>query len=136
MFLPCAWTVFLRVAGGVCVQTVVLTSGTLSPIELYPKLLDFMPVACRSLQMTLTRECLCPVVLTRGADQMPVSSKYESRKDPNVLRCAPLPLSHRPSTLSTPPHFWIPVLVSFLVAFIPPLLTSARRCMVDSFPYI
>ena len=61
-----------------CVQTVVLTSGTLSPIELYPKLLDFLPVACRSLQMTLTRECLCPVVLTRGADQMPVSSKYES----------------------------------------------------------
>lgn len=70
-------------------QTVVLTSGTLSPIDLYPKLLDFMPVTCRSLQMTLTRECLCPVVLTRGADQMPVSSKYESRKDTNVLRCAP-----------------------------------------------
>jgi Rad3-related DNA helicase len=70
-----------------CMQTVVLTSGTLSPIDLYPKLLDFMPVTCRSLQMTLTRECLCPVVLTRGADQMPVSSKYESRKDKNVLRC-------------------------------------------------
>lgn len=69
-------------------QTVVLTSGTLSPIDLYPQLLDFNPVASRSLQMTLTRECLCPVVLTRGADQMPVSSKFESRKDKNVLRCA------------------------------------------------
>ena len=70
------------------VQTVVITSGTLSPIDLYPRILDFVPVSIASLQMTLTRECLCPVILTRGADQMPVSTKYEMRKDEHVLRCA------------------------------------------------
>lgn len=73
-------------------QTVVITSGTLSPIDLYPRILDFSPVSIASLSMTLTRECLCPVVLTRGADQMPVSSKYEMRKDETVVRCAPRPL--------------------------------------------
>ena len=62
-------------------QSVVITSGTLSPIDLYPKLLDFHPVAIQSLNMTLTRDCLCPVVLTRGTDQMPVSTKYDMRND-------------------------------------------------------
>lgn len=67
-------------------QSVVITSGTLSPIDLYPKLLDFHPVAIQSLSMTLTRDCLCPVVLTRGTDQMPVSTKFEMRNDPGVVR--------------------------------------------------
>jgi hypothetical protein len=70
------------------VQSVVITSGTLSPIDLYPRLLDFNPVSVASLQMTLTRECLCPLVLTRGADQMPVSTRFESRTDDSVLRYA------------------------------------------------
>ena len=72
-------------------QTVVITSGTLSPIELYPRILDFNPVSIASLNMTLTRECLCPVVLTRGADQMPVSTKFDMRRDEHVIRCAPSP---------------------------------------------
>lgn len=67
-------------------QTVVITSGTLSPIDLYPRILDFNPVSIASLNMTLTRECLCPVVLTRGADQMPVSTKFDMRKDEHVIR--------------------------------------------------
>uniref|UniRef100_A0A061RL20 DNA 5'-3' helicase n=1 Tax=Tetraselmis sp. GSL018 TaxID=582737 RepID=A0A061RL20_9CHLO len=67
-------------------QSVVITSGTLSPIDLYPKLLSFHPVAIQSLNMTLTRDCICPVVLTRGSDQMPVSTKFEMRSDPGVVR--------------------------------------------------
>jgi Rad3-related DNA helicase len=51
-------------------QSVVITSGTLSPLNLYPRILDFHPVSIASLNMTLTRECLCPVVLTRGTDQV------------------------------------------------------------------
>jgi Rad3-related DNA helicase len=69
-------------------QSVVITSGTLSPIDLYPRILDFNPVSIASLQMTLTRECLCPVVLTRGSDQMPVSTKFDMRRDEHVLRHA------------------------------------------------
>jgi DNA excision repair protein ERCC-2 len=47
-------------------QSVVITSGTLSPIDLYPKLLNFNPVIIQSFTMSLTRDCLCPMVLTRG----------------------------------------------------------------------
>ena len=37
-------------------QTVVITSGTLSPIDLYPRILNFNPVAIQSFTMTLTRQ--------------------------------------------------------------------------------
>lgn len=83
-------------------QSVVITSGTLSPIDLYPRLLDFNPVSVASLQMTLTRECLCPVVLTRGADQMPVSTRFEARSDESVLRCPACPPTF-PCCSSAPP---------------------------------
>ena len=49
---------------------VVITSGTLSPIDLYPRILAFNPVSVQSFSMTLTRDCMCPVVVTRGADQV------------------------------------------------------------------
>ncbi|KAM7253928.1 hypothetical protein ACFE04_031610 [Oxalis oulophora] len=67
-------------------QSVVITSGTLSPIDLYPKLLNFHPVVSRSFTMSLTRECICPMVLTRGSDQLPVSTKFDMRSDPGVVR--------------------------------------------------
>lgn len=47
-------------------QSVVITSGTLSPIDLYPRLLNFNPVVSRSFTMSLTRDCICPMVLSRG----------------------------------------------------------------------
>ncbi|KAG0590857.1 hypothetical protein M758_1G127300 [Ceratodon purpureus] len=67
-------------------QSVVITSGTLSPIDLYPRLLNFHPVISNSYKMTLTRDCLCPMVLTRGSDQLPVSTKFDMRSDPGVVR--------------------------------------------------
>ncbi|KAF0978535.1 hypothetical protein FDP41_002355 [Naegleria fowleri] len=67
-------------------QTVVLTSGTLSPLEMYPKLLKFKPVISKSLEMTLTRECICPLVMTRGSDQVAVTTKYRFRNDASVQR--------------------------------------------------
>ncbi|XP_024529521.1 general transcription and DNA repair factor IIH helicase subunit XPD [Selaginella moellendorffii] len=67
-------------------QSVVITSGTLSPIDLYPRLLNFNPVIIHSFTMTLTRDCLCPMILARGSDQLPVSSKFDMRSDPGVVR--------------------------------------------------
>ncbi|KAK3137517.1 hypothetical protein QOZ80_5BG0453360 [Eleusine coracana subsp. coracana] len=67
-------------------ETVVITSGTLSPIDLYPRLLNFNPVISRSFTMSLTRDCICPMVLTRGSDQLPVSTKFDMRSDPGVVR--------------------------------------------------
>ncbi|KMS99583.1 hypothetical protein BVRB_1g022310 isoform C [Beta vulgaris subsp. vulgaris] len=40
----------------------------------------------RSFTMSLTRECICPMVLTRGSYQLPVSTKYDMRSDPGVGR--------------------------------------------------
>lgn len=36
--------------------------------------------------MSLTRDCICPMVLTRGSDQLPVSTKFDMRSDPGVVR--------------------------------------------------
>lgn len=43
-------------------QSVVITSGTLSPMDMYPKILDFEPVVMSSFTMTLARPCLLPMV--------------------------------------------------------------------------
>ncbi|KAI8910953.1 hypothetical protein EDD86DRAFT_189743, partial [Gorgonomyces haynaldii] len=67
-------------------STVIITSGTLSPMELYPTLLGFDPAVIASYQMTLTRTCFLPLIVTRGSDQVEVSSKFEVRNDQAVVR--------------------------------------------------
>lgn len=66
--------------------SVVITSGTLSPMELYPTLLGFRPIVMESYQMTLTRTCFLPLVVSRGSDQVAISSKFEVRNDLAVVR--------------------------------------------------
>ncbi|XP_014248544.1 general transcription and DNA repair factor IIH helicase subunit XPD [Cimex lectularius] len=67
-------------------QTVVITSGTLSPLDMYPKILDFHPVVLSSFTMTLTRPCLLPMIVAKGSDQVAMTSRYESREDVAVVR--------------------------------------------------
>ncbi|KAG7274628.1 hypothetical protein CRUP_009671 [Coryphaenoides rupestris] len=67
-------------------QSVVITSGTLSPLDIYPKILDFRPVTMASFTMTLSRNCLCPLIVGRGNDQVALSSKFETREDFAVIR--------------------------------------------------
>ncbi len=67
-------------------STVVITSGTLSPMELYPTLLGFRPVIVETYQMTLTRTSFLPLIITRGSDQVAVSSRFEVRNDLAVVR--------------------------------------------------
>jgi DNA excision repair protein ERCC-2 len=67
-------------------RSVVITSGTISPLDIYPKILCFQPVVSERFPMTLYRNCVCPLVVTRGSDQLPISSKYEARDDPAVVR--------------------------------------------------
>ena len=67
-------------------RSVIITSGTLSPLDMYPKILDFVPVIMQSFPMTLTRDCFLPVIVTRGSDQVTISSKFEVRSDPAVVR--------------------------------------------------
>ena len=67
-------------------QSVVITSGTLSPIDMYPKILDFQPVLMTSFTMTLARPCLLPMIVSKGNDQVAISSRFESREDTAVIR--------------------------------------------------
>lgn len=52
----------------------------------YPKILDFDPVVMSSFTMTLARPCLLPMIITKGNDQVAISSKFESRDDTAVIR--------------------------------------------------
>ena len=39
-----------------------------------------------SLPLSMARSALCPMVVARGNDQVSISSKFEEREDPAVLR--------------------------------------------------
>lgn len=58
-------------------QTVVITSGTLSPLDMYPKILDFHPVIMSSFTMTLARPCILPMV-GNNKSQSPKMSTFRS----------------------------------------------------------
>lgn len=65
-------------------QSVVITSGTLSPIDLYPKILNFVPIT-KTFEMSLSRECICPMIVTRGSDQMPLNARFQNRSDRSII---------------------------------------------------
>jgi DNA excision repair protein ERCC-2 len=67
-------------------KSVLITSGTLSPIDFYPKLLAFQPVVSKQLSMSITRNCILPLIVTRGSDQSPVTSEYALRDDPSTVK--------------------------------------------------
>lgn len=39
---------------------------TLSPLDMYPKILDFDPAIMASLSMTLARPCIEPLIVSKG----------------------------------------------------------------------
>ena len=67
-------------------RNIIITSGTLSPIDYYPKILNFNAKISKSFNMTLSRECICPIIVSKGNDQIPMTTKYESRSDPSVVK--------------------------------------------------
>ncbi|BAM80033.1 nucleotide excision repair protein XP-D [Cyanidioschyzon merolae strain 10D] len=67
-------------------KSVVITSGTLSPLWFYPRLLTFRAAIAESFPMSLERACLCPLIVTRGVDQSPISSQYSTRKEISIAR--------------------------------------------------
>merc|ERR1711865_1330605 len=60
-------------------QTVILTSSTLSPLHIYPKLLQFEPVVTKSIPMTTIRPSIYPLMISRGSDQLVMSTSYKER---------------------------------------------------------
>ncbi|OWA52467.1 TFIIH basal transcription factor complex helicase XPD subunit [Hypsibius exemplaris] len=67
-------------------QSVIITSGTLSPLDMYPKILNFHPVIMASFTMTLARPCICPMIVSKGNDQVAITSKFDARDDLAVIR--------------------------------------------------
>jgi DNA excision repair protein ERCC-2 len=67
-------------------RNVVITSGTISPMDLYPKILNFRPAVSEPLGMSMARCVICPMVITRGSDQVPLSSAWERRDDRAIIR--------------------------------------------------
>lgn len=51
-------------------KNVVITSGTLSPIDMYPKILNFAPVKTIEIGVTLVRNSISPLIITKGNDQI------------------------------------------------------------------
>ncbi|OJK04707.1 hypothetical protein ASPACDRAFT_49111 [Aspergillus aculeatus ATCC 16872] len=67
-------------------SSVIITSGTLSPLQMYPKMLGFETVLQESYSMTLARRSFLPMIVTRGSDQAQISSSFQIRNDPGVVR--------------------------------------------------
>ena len=67
-------------------SSVIITSGTISPLEMYPKMLGFSTVVQESYSMTLARRSFLPMIVTRGSDQSVMSSGFQVRHEPGVVR--------------------------------------------------
>ncbi|KAL8323144.1 hypothetical protein RB593_004885 [Gaeumannomyces tritici] len=67
-------------------KTVIITSGTLSPLEMYPKMLGFDAIVQESYSMTLGRRSFLPMIVTKGSDQAAISSSFAVRTDLPVVR--------------------------------------------------
>lgn len=67
-------------------SSIIITSGTISPLDMYPKMLNFETVVQQSYTMTLDRRSFLPMIVTKGSDQVAISSRFEIRNDPSVVR--------------------------------------------------
>jgi DNA excision repair protein ERCC-2 len=67
-------------------SSVIITSGTISPLEMYPRMLQFNTVVQESYTMSLARRSFLPLVVTRGSDQVAISSGFQIRNEPSVIR--------------------------------------------------
>ncbi len=67
-------------------SSVIITSGTISPLDMYPKMLNFDTVLQQSYSMTLAKKSFLPMILTKGSDQVAISSRFEIRNDPSIVR--------------------------------------------------
>ncbi|KAB5585370.1 hypothetical protein GE09DRAFT_1070441 [Coniochaeta sp. 2T2.1] len=67
-------------------SSVVITSGTISPLEMYPKMLGFSTVVQESYTVTLARDSFLPLIVTRGSDQSAITTGFKVRREPTLVR--------------------------------------------------
>ncbi|EJW01367.1 DNA repair helicase (rad3) [Edhazardia aedis USNM 41457] len=73
-------------------RSVIITSGTLSPMDFYCKILDFIPVKHKEIGIRLKRNCIGPLIVTKGNDQMMIKIGEESQLKNNM----PSSISEKP----------------------------------------
>ena len=69
-------------------NNVVLTSGTLSPLHIFPKILGFSPIVAKAFEMTINRQCIAPIIVARGYgpqamafEPVDLNTSYRTRQD-------------------------------------------------------
>ena len=55
-------------------------------METYARILDFKPRIMQSFTNTLARNSIQPLIVTKGLDQLAISTRFEDRNDNNILR--------------------------------------------------
>lgn len=67
-------------------DSIIITSGTISPLDMYPRMLNFSTLIQQSYTMSLSQRTFLPMIVTKGSDQVAISSRFEIRNDPSVVR--------------------------------------------------
>ena len=67
-------------------QNVILTSGTISPIDMYAKILNFKPQIVKAFDIQLPRNAIRPLIVTKGLDQTPITSKFDERDNKGNIK--------------------------------------------------
>lgn len=53
---------------------------------MYPKILDFKPFSMKSIEIVLSRNTINPLIISKGSDQIEISSEFDSRGNKGVVR--------------------------------------------------
>jgi DNA excision repair protein ERCC-2 len=56
----------------------------MSPLDIYPKILNFKPFTIKSIDIELTRNSISPIIVTKGLDNSTLSSEFEARNIKDV----------------------------------------------------
>lgn len=58
----------------------------MSPIEMYPRILDFKPVVATSIDIELSRNSIQPLIVTMAEDGTELTSEFTQRNNEDVSR--------------------------------------------------
>lgn len=60
-------------------KALIMTSGTMSPLNIYPKMLGFEATLLKSVNARLPRNSISPMIVCKGTDQVPLTSEFSER---------------------------------------------------------
>lgn len=82
-------------------RNVIITSGTLSPIAMYPKILDFVPSNTIEIGVTLNRNSISPLIISKGNDQMLLRNMKDNESPDGLPLTVPKEENHITTSFSS-----------------------------------